>query len=209
MLRVTRRVRVFACVFSRAVCVCSRAACVCAQWNFKTIPPSEWSYLDGLRYGFMPPAHQAATDGRRLCPVDPGPLPEYCTAKDPACDLCLAREGRNATCKPWPPVPPPPPADPTLGCAESAAPTLSTLLLLPRDATQPLGVGAPLLAPGPASAPDGPPPVPLALIGAAPLALLALGLASWLAARTSARQAAAVQRTRPKVDDTADFYVAF
>ena len=96
-------------------------------WNFKTEPPSEWSYLDGLRYGFVPAdaADRADGDGQRArCAADAS-LPQFCTATDPDCDLCLAREGHNETCKPFPPAPPPPP--PTICPATLKASGVSTV----------------------------------------------------------------------------------
>ena len=81
-------------------------------WTFRTDPPSEWSYLDGVRTGFLPadasrPSWQKG--GSPLCPADAA-MPGFCTATDPGCDLCLARDGMNETCRPGPlPAPPSPP----------------------------------------------------------------------------------------------------
>ena len=91
-------------------------------WNFKTEPASEWSYLDGLRYGFVPADAAARADnvsGTR-CAAGAS-LPQFCTATDPGCDLCLARNGHNQTCKPFPPAPPPLPSTSCTAATEAAA----------------------------------------------------------------------------------------
>ena len=88
----------------------------------QTEVPSEWSYLDGVRYGFVPTdagrgASSTAKGGmdtpaagswQPLCNADRA-LPAFCVESDPDCDRCLARDGHNETCKPWPPAPPPAP----------------------------------------------------------------------------------------------------
>ena len=69
-----------------------------------------------MRYGFVPTdagrgAASTARGGYQwqpLCDADRS-LPAYCVETDPDCDRCLARDGHNETCKPWPPAPPPAP----------------------------------------------------------------------------------------------------
>ena len=81
-------------------------------WNFKSEPPSEWSYLDGVRYGFVPRnATQPASATPPLCKPHT-PVPDFCTATDPGCNRCEAREGHNETCRPFPPSPPAPASPP-------------------------------------------------------------------------------------------------
>ncbi|MDC0526135.1 hypothetical protein OAO87_03955 [bacterium] len=70
--------------------------------GFAAAPPA------GLRHGFLP--RDAAARGGANCPASPRTLPEFCTAADPGCDLCLARGGRNGSCVALPPPPPLPPA---------------------------------------------------------------------------------------------------
>ena len=188
-------------------------------WNFKTIPASEWSYLDGLAYGFVPRVRESVGQvtstgvstqrgaSSMLCADDPGALPVYCTATDPACDMCLARNGHNATCAPWPPAAP---AVPAPSCVKPTAQPQS--MLMQQSATL---SSMSALAPASTHFPDGMLLVALVLV----IAVLTLTVRAWMRGRRHERRClphrhAALVRTTSELSGENDFmecdgYVAF
>ena len=93
-------------------------------WNFKTEAPSEWSYLDGIRFGFLPSDAARPGTSPPKCPEGPK-LPPFCEVTDPGCDLCLVPAAGidESTCQL--PEPPPRPDIPPCPRTEGAVTLVS------------------------------------------------------------------------------------